>query len=118
MAQNSSLTPTKTYRSQKKAKCFDCESNTGPSDLQSDALPTELSKQSYLFSWIHNQSFYLQSQQYKMMQPSRAVISKCNQVLVTFSMDASSAANGFAVMWYWLLSMATLLPCSALMLSS
>ncbi len=27
-----------------KIKCFDCESNTGPSDLQSDALPTELSK--------------------------------------------------------------------------
>ena len=25
-------------------KCFDRESNTGPSDLQSDALPTELSK--------------------------------------------------------------------------
>ena len=24
--------------------CFDRESNTGPSDLQSDALPTELSK--------------------------------------------------------------------------
>ena len=29
----------------KKAKnCFVCESNTGPSDLQSDALPTELTK--------------------------------------------------------------------------
>ena len=27
-----------------KSNCFDCESNTGPSDLQSDALPTELSK--------------------------------------------------------------------------
>ena len=26
-------------------QCFDRESNTGPSDLQSDALPTELSKQ-------------------------------------------------------------------------
>ena len=26
-------------------KCFNCESNTGPSDLQSDALPTELLKQ-------------------------------------------------------------------------
>ena len=25
-------------------KCFVCESNTGPSDLQSDALPTELTK--------------------------------------------------------------------------
>ena len=24
--------------------CLDCESNTGPSDLQSDALPTELSR--------------------------------------------------------------------------
>ena len=31
------------HRSQKKI-CFDRESNTGPSDLQSDALPTELSK--------------------------------------------------------------------------
>jgi hypothetical protein len=27
-----------------KIECFDRESNTGPSDLQSDALPTELSK--------------------------------------------------------------------------
>ena len=27
-----------------KKTCFDRESNTGPSDLQSDALPTELSK--------------------------------------------------------------------------
>ena len=26
-------------------ECFVCESNTGPSDLQSDALPTELTKQ-------------------------------------------------------------------------
>ena len=25
-----------------KGSCFDCESNTGPSDLQSDALPTEI----------------------------------------------------------------------------
>ena len=25
--------------------CLDCGSNTGPSDLQSDALPTELSRQ-------------------------------------------------------------------------
>jgi hypothetical protein len=29
-------------------ECFDGESNTGPSDLQSDALPTELSKLSLL----------------------------------------------------------------------
>ena len=27
-----------------KSMCFDCESNTGPSDLQSDALPTELQR--------------------------------------------------------------------------
>ena len=32
-------------RPQKCKKCFVCESNTGPSDLQSDALPTELTKQ-------------------------------------------------------------------------
>ena len=29
-------------------KCLDCESNTGPSDLQSDALPTELSRHASL----------------------------------------------------------------------
>ena len=28
-----------------KKMCLDCGSNTGPSDLQSDALPTELSRQ-------------------------------------------------------------------------
>ena len=33
--------------SAQKRKCFDRESNTGPSDLQSDALPTELSKHRY-----------------------------------------------------------------------
>ncbi len=27
-----------------KEQCYDRESNTGPSDLQSDALPTELSQ--------------------------------------------------------------------------
>ncbi len=30
--------------SRKAKECFDCESNTGPQDLQSCALPTELSK--------------------------------------------------------------------------
>ena len=31
-------------------KCLDCESNTGPSDLQSDALPTELSRRNYVWT--------------------------------------------------------------------
>jgi hypothetical protein len=39
-------TMAKTFVAEKsKRKCLDCESNTGPSDLQSDALPTELSRQ-------------------------------------------------------------------------
>ena len=32
-----------------KTSCLDCESNTGPSDLQSDALPTELSRLCFKF---------------------------------------------------------------------
>jgi hypothetical protein len=40
-----------------KSKCFDRESNTGPSDLQSDALPTELSKHVLMMmirdDWFH-----------------------------------------------------------------
>ena len=34
--------------------CFNRESNTGPSDLQSDALPTELSKLKSIFLHPHN----------------------------------------------------------------
>jgi hypothetical protein len=39
-----------------KKVCLDCESNTGPSDLQSDALPTELSRHflSTLFQYIES----------------------------------------------------------------
>ena len=41
-------------------KCFNCESNTGPSDLQSDALPTELLKQlGFLGKQVFIQSFIM-----------------------------------------------------------
>ena len=38
---------------QKVKICFNCESNTGPQDLQSCALPTELLKQIGVYVWPH-----------------------------------------------------------------
>ena len=46
---------------EQKNSCLDCESNTGPSDLQSDALPTELSRQLNYYNITNCQFFTLRS---------------------------------------------------------
>ncbi len=54
-------------------ECFVCESNTGPSDLQSDALPTELTKQldGVVHTCLHNVKHAKPTQNSKLQTPTQ-----------------------------------------------